>query len=69
MNTPGSAEGNWCWRCTDKLLSDMAWGSLLELTKQTGREATRLDAPQGGSANVTSQDAPSGTPSDVSIHA
>ena len=32
MNQPGSAEGNWRWRCTDEMLSASAFQSLRDLT-------------------------------------
>lgn len=32
MNIPGQAEGNWCWRCTDEMLSESAMQWLQELT-------------------------------------
>jgi 4-alpha-glucanotransferase len=48
MNQPGSAEGNWRWRCTDDMLSASAFQSLRDLTQASGRsgglEAPRTDA-------------------------
>jgi len=37
MNTPGRAEGNWCWRCTEDMLSapEVEW--LRQLTKASNR--------------------------------
>jgi len=37
MNRPGSADGNWRWRCTDDMLSAPAFQSLRDLTKASGR--------------------------------
>src|SRR5258708_5040580 len=39
MNQPGTAEGNWRWRCTDDMLSDPAFQSLRELTDASARSA------------------------------
>jgi 4-alpha-glucanotransferase len=40
MNTPGRAEGQWRWRCTDAELDHAGWQRLGELTQSGGR-ATR----------------------------
>jgi 4-alpha-glucanotransferase len=37
MNVPGSAKGNWRWRCTTDMLSAPAFERLRELTKASGR--------------------------------
>lgn len=37
MNLPGSAEGNWHWRCTDEMLSEMVFERLNGLTVTTDR--------------------------------
>ena len=37
MNVPGSAEGNWCWRLTEDMLSVKAFEQLWELTKTSNR--------------------------------
>ncbi|MEQ9067878.1 MAG: 4-alpha-glucanotransferase [Gimesia chilikensis] len=37
MNTPGSCEGNWRWRCTTDLLSESAFHSLQKLTTMEQR--------------------------------
>jgi len=37
MNVPGRAEGNWRWRCTQKMLSDPAFSWLRDLTNATNR--------------------------------
>jgi 4-alpha-glucanotransferase len=37
MNMPGSTEGNWCWRCTDEMLSESVFERLYGLTTTTDR--------------------------------
>ena len=37
MNLPGSTEGNWRWRCTDEMLSELVFERLYELTTTTNR--------------------------------
>ena len=37
MNVPGNPEGNWRWRCTDKMLSDQAFVWLRDLTDSAKR--------------------------------
>jgi 4-alpha-glucanotransferase len=37
MNQPGRAEGNWCWRCTEDMLSGPVFQRLGHLTKTTNR--------------------------------
>lgn len=37
MNQPGSAEGNWRWRCTDEMLSAPGFDSLKDLTRASAR--------------------------------
>ena len=37
MNTPGRAEGNWAWRCTENMLSNSTLHPLLELTRSSNR--------------------------------
>jgi 4-alpha-glucanotransferase len=37
MNFPGRADGNWRWRCTEKMISDPAFEWLLGLTKSSNR--------------------------------
>jgi 4-alpha-glucanotransferase len=44
MNRPGSAEGNWRWRCTDQMLSDQAFQSLRDLTQASARVVGSLAA-------------------------
>jgi 4-alpha-glucanotransferase len=39
MNVPGSAEGNWRWRCTEQMLSDSAFEWLRTLTTTSNRTA------------------------------
>jgi 4-alpha-glucanotransferase len=40
MNLPGTAEGNWCWRCADEMLSEMVFERLNGLTATTDRAPT-----------------------------
>jgi 4-alpha-glucanotransferase len=37
MNRPGSAEGNWRWRCTNEMLSAPGFDSLKNLTRASAR--------------------------------
>jgi hypothetical protein len=37
MNLPGSTEGNWRWRCTDEMLSELVFEHLYGLTATTDR--------------------------------
>ena len=37
MNLPGRAEGNWCWRCTEDMLSEPVFERLRELTTSSNR--------------------------------
>jgi 4-alpha-glucanotransferase len=37
MNVPGRTEGNWRWRCTESMLSDLPFRRLCELTKTSSR--------------------------------
>ena len=37
MNIPGCAEGNWTWRCTERMLSAAAFHSLRTLTRSSNR--------------------------------
>jgi 4-alpha-glucanotransferase len=39
MNQPGTAEGNWRWRCTPEMLSSFAFQSLRDLTHASARAA------------------------------
>lgn len=47
MNVPGSAEGNWCWRATENMLSAQVFEWLEELTKMSNRSAV-LPNPKKG---------------------
>src|SRR5262245_42659791 len=40
MNRPGSADGNWRWRCTDDMLSTSAFQALRDLTQASGRSGS-----------------------------
>jgi len=44
MNQPGSAQGNWRWRLTDKMLSASAFQSLRDLTRASARTGTTMVA-------------------------
>ena len=37
MNTPGRADGNWQWRCTEGRLSQAPFNELLQLTETSAR--------------------------------
>ena len=37
LNRPGSPDGNWSWRCDEKLLDSTAFEWLRELTQRCGR--------------------------------
>ncbi|MBV9085819.1 MAG: 4-alpha-glucanotransferase, partial [Acidobacteriaceae bacterium] len=39
MNVPGTSEGNWCWRCTEAMLSDVGFTILQDLTKAANRSS------------------------------
>ena len=39
MNVPGRAGGNWCWRCTDQMLTDERFAWLRDLTGRSRRLA------------------------------
>jgi 4-alpha-glucanotransferase len=39
MNLPGSAAGNWRWRCTDEMLSTPVWDRLRALTASSNRHS------------------------------
>ena len=41
MNVPGSAEGNWSWRCTDEMLDAAPFDALAALTRRTHRVTAR----------------------------
>jgi 4-alpha-glucanotransferase len=44
MNQPGSAEGNWRWRCTDEMLSAPGFDSLRDLTRASARTRASTEA-------------------------
>jgi 4-alpha-glucanotransferase len=39
MNLPGTAEGNWRWRCTEETLAPSVFDRLRDLTSASGRRA------------------------------
>ncbi len=45
MNVPGSANGNWRWRCTEQMLSTAAFDRLRDLTRSTNRSAISDSSP------------------------
>jgi 4-alpha-glucanotransferase len=56
MNQPGSAQGNWRWRCTEDMLSGSAWELLRDLTQASARSGgleTPHDLPALLSPEVT----------------
>ena len=46
MNLPGTAEGNWRWRWTERMLKDSAFERLRDLTLVSGRTASLRNAIQ-----------------------
>src|SRR5205823_980918 len=46
MNLPGTAEGNWRWRCAERMLKDSAFERLRDLTLVSGRTASLRNAIQ-----------------------
>jgi 4-alpha-glucanotransferase len=56
MNVPGTADGNWDWRCTERMLSDRAFDWLLDLTKSSGRTAPSVTFQAGTTAEAISSD-------------
>jgi 4-alpha-glucanotransferase len=44
MNQPGSAEGNWRWRCTEEMLTSPAFDSLRNLTRASARAGASTEA-------------------------
>lgn len=47
MNVPGHPEGNWRWRCTEAMLSDAAFESVADLTKNARRTRVLTAADSG----------------------
>lgn len=47
MNVPGSAKGNWGWRCTEDMLSDRAFQWLSDLTKNSNRSGSARSSNTG----------------------
>jgi 4-alpha-glucanotransferase len=54
MNVPGRAEGNWRWRVTDNMLSDLSFERLRDLTKHSNRLAV-IGSAAGKAMEVVSQ--------------
>jgi 4-alpha-glucanotransferase len=44
MNVPGRTDGNWRWRCSETMLSDVVFERLKDLTRASSRSTLR-DAP------------------------
>ena len=55
MNIPGRPEGNWCWRCTEDMLSDPAFEWLRDLTKNSNRSGALLSPHTGKMLEVVSR--------------
>src|SRR5208283_2977990 len=51
MNLPGRAEGNWRWRCTEEMMSPMAFQWLRELTETSKRLASSRVLPAAPGSN------------------
>jgi len=47
MNLPGSANGNWTWRCTEEMLADSAFEWLSGLTRNSNRCANSTNVSAG----------------------
>jgi 4-alpha-glucanotransferase len=45
MNVPGTAQGNWRWRCTESMLTPATFARLRDLTSASGRAVTT--SPKG----------------------
>jgi 4-alpha-glucanotransferase len=45
MNTPGSSEGNWCWRATKEMVKATGFDALRELTAASSRLPTPKTSP------------------------
>jgi 4-alpha-glucanotransferase len=54
MNVPGTAEGNWRWRCTDEMLSDTAFAWLRDLTNNVKRSAV-LTTPRANTLEAATK--------------
>ena len=50
MNVPGVAAGNWCWRCTEEMLTPSIFERLRELTISAGRMAGIMAGAQAQEA-------------------
>jgi len=54
MNLPGTAEGNWRWRCTEQMLTASVFEQLRDLTLVSGRTATRRNGIQNETVQAAS---------------
>ena len=52
MNVPGQSEGNWRWRCTETMLSEVGLTGLQSLTKAAARSSNRGETRNSGSGWV-----------------
>jgi len=50
MNVPGRANGNWCWRFTEQMLSRTAFEWLRDLTERSKRYASASSIAQPAKA-------------------
>jgi 4-alpha-glucanotransferase len=55
MNVPGSASGNWRWRCSENMLSSPNFQWLRELTETAKRSGREMSESQGAASAVLSQ--------------
>jgi 4-alpha-glucanotransferase len=53
MNVPGSASGNWRWRCNEKMLADPIFQWLRELTATSNRSDQKVSDQRPGAAYAT----------------
>jgi len=53
MNVPGRADGNWSWRCTEKMIFDPAFEWLSTLTESSKRSRAQATPTNGKTLEVT----------------
>jgi len=54
MNTPGSSQGNWCWRTTKEMLDSRLFERLRGLTAASNRLPTLQGSRMANAAKGTS---------------
>jgi 4-alpha-glucanotransferase len=54
MNTPGSSEGNWCWRATKEMLKATGFEAVRDLTAASTRLPTLKTSPVANAAKGAS---------------